>query len=116
MTNIEPHDQWDDRKAEWLVGKIALVGVTTLSSTNGVVSQLQYFGVIKSVKKGKFITIACEGTCKGQTMTLPPDTSIFAQGANAKYRLRSTGEEVDSPDVVASWTVHQSDKTSEENK
>ncbi len=97
-------------KAEWLIGKIALVGVTTLSSTDEVVSQLQYFGVVTSATKGKSIAIASEGTRKGQTMTLPPDNSIFAQGAKAKYCLRRTGEEVDCPDVVASWAVHQAKK------
>ena len=100
------HPEWDDGWAEWLLGKYALVGITRYEADGTTVrSKGQYHGIIVEVSRHREIKIACEGRWRGETMTLPPVLQSFKQAKPGRYELKSTGEIVDDPDVVATWRI-----------
>jgi len=102
---------WDQNEGDLLVGQYALLGITYLASDGKTVtSQVQFHGrTTKADNNG--IVIDCEGkTWRGQTATLPPVLESFSAAKPGEYRLRSTGEVVKNPDLVASWTVTEPSK------
>ena len=110
----EPPDgspEWDQDEADWLVGKYALVGITRVRADGStLVSQAQYHGKIISADEKKGIEIECQGKWAGEHMGLPPHLSVFRPADKGEYRLRSTGEVVTNPDVIASWTITEPPK------
>jgi len=104
---------WDPDEADWLVGKYTLVGITYLASDGKTVtSQGQYHGRIVSADKETGFRIECEGKWAGHPCCLPPDLSAFRTAGPGEYRLRSTGETVTNPDVLATWTITAAAKPS----
>jgi hypothetical protein len=98
--------EWDQDDADGLVGQYALIGVTYLASDGETVeSEVQYHGRIVSADRNSGIKIECEGKCAGQTFNLPPHTQVFQAADPGTYELRSTGETVENPDVLATWSV-----------
>jgi hypothetical protein len=107
--------RWDENLAQWLVGKYVLVGISVLRHGSAEVDhQLQIHGTIISVERGKSIVVQCQGARLGKVFKLPPDTAVFSPGSKQVYRLKSTGEEVDSPDAIVTWEVAKNDKSLEE--
>ena len=103
---------WDQEDADGLVGQLVLAGITYLGEDGKTVtSQVQCWGRIVSAKP-EGIAIACEGKVwAGQTMTLPPDLRAFQAARLGEYKLRSTGETVENPDLTTTWTIAQSPKS-----
>jgi hypothetical protein len=102
---------WDQEEADGVVGLLVLVGVTYLAvDGKTVTSQVQYHGRIINAKPGGF-EIACEGKWAGKTMTLPPDLRALHQARPGRYRLRSTGETIENPDITTSWSVTERSKS-----
>ena len=104
--------QWDQEEADGLVGQLVLAGITYLAADGKTVtSQVQCWGRIVSAKP-EGIAIICEGKMwSGQTMTLPPHLPAFQAARSGEYRLRSTGETIEDPDLTTSWTITQSPKS-----
>jgi hypothetical protein len=103
---------WDQDKADSLVGKYVLVGLTYLASDGKTVkSQEQYHGRIVSADKDKGIAVACEGKWAGKTLGLPPALAPFRPADPGEYKLRSTGEVVKDPDVLATWSITEASKS-----
>jgi hypothetical protein len=103
---------WDQDEAEWLLGKYVLIGVTDYASDGKtVLSQEQYHGRIVAADEKVGVKIECEGVWAGKTMNLPPDLRSFQLARPGEYRLRSTGEVVTNPDLVATWSVHTTEPT-----
>jgi hypothetical protein len=104
--NLEGPPEWDQSEADWLIGKIALIGITNLASDGTTVkSQGQYHGKIVRADRDAGIVIECEGVWSGKAMTLPPVTGAFHPANSGEYRLRSTGEVVEDPDVLTTWSI-----------
>ena len=83
-----------------------LVGITSLKADGEtVMSQGQYHGRIISADPKAGFKVECEGKWKGHITGLPPHISVFERAKPGTYTLRSTGETVEDPDLVASWTV-----------
>jgi hypothetical protein len=103
---------WDQDEADWLIGKCVLVGVTYLASDGVTVSsQGQYHGKIVSADQEKGFAIECEGAWAGRTMGLPPVLSAFRPADPGEYKLRSTGEVVKDPDLLATWSIVEASKS-----
>ena len=83
-----------------MIGKTVLVGVTYIDSSESVVDELQFAGVVLSVDP--LVTIH-RGDL--EPFTLPPERAAFDVAPPGEYRLRSTVEIVVDPDFVTSWTV-----------
>jgi hypothetical protein len=97
---------WDQDEAEGLIGQYALVGITYLAPDGETVtSQIQYHGRIIGADRSSGIKIECEGTRAGETINLPPHLQVFQAANPGSYKLRSTGETVKDPDVLATWSV-----------
>jgi len=80
------------------IGKHLLFGITYLDAEGNVTSTRQGHGTIISV--APVLTVRLHGT--GEEFTLPPDVREAEPG---EYRLRSTGEMIVNPDLIATWTV-----------
>ena len=104
--------EWDQDDADGLVGQLVLAGITYVAADGKTVtSKVQCWGRITDAKP-EGIEIVCEGKVwAGQTMTLPPHLPAFQVARPGEYRLRSTGETVDNPDLTTSWTVTASPKS-----
>ena len=100
---------WDKDRAQWLVGRTVLVGVTHLAPDGKTIVNKEHFhGMIMAAVEGQGISVVClSGDNEGQTVTLPPVTSAYMDAKPGKYTLRSSGLVVENPDVTVSWTVRQ---------
>jgi hypothetical protein len=104
--DLDDRPKWDREEAEGFVGLLVLVGITCLAADGErVISQVQYFGRIVSVDATKGLEIACEGKLAGEIKTLPPDLRAFHHAKPGQYRLRSTGETIENPDLTATWSI-----------
>jgi hypothetical protein len=65
----------------------------------------QYHGKIVRVDRSSGITIECEGVWSGKTLMLPPHTAAIHPANPGEYRLRSTGEIVNDPDLLTTWSI-----------
>jgi hypothetical protein len=101
MCEQDQHDGGRD-EGRWAIaadiGKRILVGITFLDSAGNVTEQTQHVGEVVGVEEN-FIIVRWDD---GEETTLPPEVVDAAPGV---YRLRSTGEEVENPDLLARWTV-----------
>jgi hypothetical protein len=104
-------DGEDGEGLEWdeLIGKRVLVGITYQDRRGRVCDVEQIHGRIESVDPQAGVTVELAGAKAGEKYTLPPELAAFQRAEPGEYRLRSTGEVVSDPDLVATWTVLQAD-------
>jgi hypothetical protein len=93
---------WDD-----LNGKQILVGLRIEDPRGKRLRMEQLYGriVTSDPKRG----ICLELHTEGRTYWLPPDLRSVRRAPAGEYRLRSTGEVVENPDLLASWVLVQPD-------
>lgn len=98
----------DDANAVGLIGKHLLVGLTYLNADGTLRKQVQLHGRITAVDETK-VTMRLHGS--DEEFTLPrsrepgSDLDAFEPADPGEYRLRSTGEVVADPDLLAKWTI-----------
>jgi hypothetical protein len=92
----------DDEKAGEYVGKIVLLGVTYLDHEQKLIEQKQWVGMITTFSRREGIQIKLRDSA--DPCGLPPDDRGIRKAPPGVYRLRSTGEEVENPDYLATWT------------
>lgn len=101
-------DNWDCLyevgKAESLIGKYLLVGITRRNRNEEIISIEQFHGPILRINMKDGLVIKRADT--KEEMSLPPQLEHYEDAAPGEYRLKSTGEVVVDPDLVASWTVY----------
>jgi hypothetical protein len=95
-------DDWDVQQAATLVGKYALVGLTYVDADGTVRRQIQIHGRITAVEE-TLVTMRLHGS--EEEFTLPPIWEAFEPAEPGEYRLRSTGEVVVDPEVLAKFRV-----------
>jgi hypothetical protein len=96
---VGPH--FDEEKAQRLVGKHVLIGITVVEDTGRLVEQRQIHGdVVRASRRGILVRLR-----DGEEYELPPDPSQFHEAPPGEYRLRSTGEVVVDPEYTTTWTV-----------
>jgi hypothetical protein len=101
MNNDHPRPQWDQEKADRLIGAVVLVGMTY--SEPGGPRLEQFFGTVISAVENIGIMLRLDGSRSGETFNLPPDVTAFFPAKPGIYRLRSTSEEIKDPDYTATW-------------
>ncbi|MGC4064960.1 MAG: hypothetical protein QM784_10020 [Polyangiaceae bacterium] len=108
---IDGDDDRDSEELEWddLVGKHVLVGITFQDRRGKVFGMEQIHGRIDSFDPEHGVAIELTGANAGEKFMLPPDLGAFQLAEPGEYRLRSTGEVVTDPDLLATWTVLQAD-------
>jgi hypothetical protein len=105
MTSCDCEPPFDDELAESYRGKSILVGVTYLDASGNVSSQHQFHGIIESASALHGIRIALRGIREGEVWTMPPSADNLRPAPPGTYTLRSTGERVHDPDLLATWDV-----------
>jgi hypothetical protein len=103
-------DEWqpyfDDEEAEILIGKHLLVGVTHRNHADEITDVEQFHGEIVRATREEGIVLRLAAS--GEERRLPPDLSRLEQAAPGNYRLKASGEVVENPDFVSTWTVYPS--------
>ncbi len=95
---------FDQSLADTYVGKTILVGLTTLDSDGQLLEQTQLHGVIESATPDG-IHISLRGLHAGNSWVMPPSLDAIYAANPGTYRLRSTGEEIEDPDLLSTWTL-----------
>jgi hypothetical protein len=85
-----------------VIGKRVLVGLTFVDATGRVDRRTQFWGPIVHVGEGE-LTIRRVDT--GEEITLPAEVDQLNVANPGTYELNDTGELVDDPDFLSSWTV-----------
>ncbi|HEX3653724.1 MAG TPA: hypothetical protein VHU18_12975 [Rhizomicrobium sp.] len=88
-----------------LIGKYILVGIIFLDKEGRVVEQFQTYGPVVLVDDNKGIVL--EKTDGSGNFCIPPDLNSLRPAPKGQYRLRSTGEILDDPDFISTWTVEK---------
>lgn len=97
-----PFDQ--DFAAE-LVGKTLLIGLTYVRYSGEPIEQRQLYGVVESA--GPEVVVV--RLSNGGEYRLPPDFRGVEPAPPGTYTLRSTGECIENPDYLCSWTITRPD-------
>lgn len=105
-SQFPPGPDWDDARAKWLIGKVALVGMTRLAADGvTIIAKEQFHGVIEAADREIGIRIGCRGDSAIENIMLPPTTRPFLDAKPGNYTLKSSGVVIKNPDVTVSWTV-----------
>ena len=103
--NTAQRPEWDQAKANALIGKYALIGITYLTHEGTVRERKELHGVITAADPRSGITIDLKGLSAGTVFRLPPELRAWEPAAPGEYHLHSTGEVVGNPDVLCTWSV-----------
>ena len=87
-----------------MLGLRVLVGLTYLDSDGNLIELKQFFGVIESISDSG---VTLRNLVTDERLNLPPDLSNYRRAAPGQYRLRSTGEVIDDPDLLSYWTIEK---------
>lgn len=94
----------DPVKAEEMIGKVVLVGVTRMDCAENIIGLEQYFGRVLRINLREGLVISRGDT--GEEMSLPPMLERYEPAEKGKYKLKSTGRTVKNPDYMAAWTIY----------
>jgi hypothetical protein len=87
-----------------LVGKTVLIGITRLDHDDELIEKTEKFGRIASVDPNDGIKV---DVGEPELFTLPPNPEYFNDARPGVFRLRSTGETVEDPDLTTIWTIKE---------
>jgi hypothetical protein len=102
-TDSPPFDQ---ALADSYIGKYILVGLTFVDHTGTERRRQQLHGVIERASRDG-IVVSLRGAHQGRSWTMPPDLGAISQAEPGVYRLRTTGEQIENPDLLASWRIEE---------
>lgn len=95
---------FDQALADTYVGKYILIGITYLDYQGNFLEQIQMHGNVESASPdGIAITLA--GLRAGESWVMPPVLDSISPADPGVYNLRSTGESIEDPDLLATWSV-----------
>lgn len=103
-TGEGPKPEFDQALADTFVGKYILIGVTYLDHQGEFLEQQQMHGTIESAGPDG-ISIALGGVKSGESWVMPPVLDSIYPADPGVYNLRSTGESIEDPDLLATWSV-----------
>ncbi len=86
-----------------VVGKYLVIGLTYVDHQGEVTHQAQLHGRVDRVEKHCLII---KGP-SGEEFSMPADIRAIEPATPGLYRFRSTGECVEDPDFMMTWTIHQ---------
>jgi hypothetical protein len=101
--NFPPHNIFDDSLAKDLVGKSVLIGITHTDSEGKMLRRSQIFGLVTIANRAQGICIRDNQT--REVKWFPPDTRGIKPAPPGLYRNRATGEVVNDPGYLGSWTI-----------
>lgn len=96
--------EFDQALADSYVGRHVLIGVTYIDHQGQLLEQIQMHGTIESASPDG-IAVALGGLRSGESWVMPPVLDSISPADPGVYNLRSTGERVEDPDLLATWNV-----------
>lgn len=105
---MDPDLEFRREKVPHLVGKYVIIALDEVDSDGNVLARSELHGRIVGAVESKGVYVELRGRSAGETFTLPPCTESFINAPPGRYRLRSTGELVAQPDLIAHWSVIKS--------
>jgi hypothetical protein len=90
-------------KAAFIRGKDVLLGLTYLNADGSLNWREQLYGTIEVANNTRGIGILLPG--RPGLFTLPPDLRSIQPAAPGTYRLKTTGEVIEDPTFVCTWTI-----------
>ena len=104
-TNEKPDPPpFDEELAASYVGKYILVGLTYQDYEGNELRREQVHGVVTAADR-QGIEISLRGVREGETWCMPPDLRGIFPADPGCYRLHSTNESVQDPDLICTWTI-----------
>lgn len=98
------NDQWDHVRANGMIGKTALVGISYWSADHTLLRTEQFQGEVIQVSPDGGIVLRLRSGA-GE-FTLPPDLSSVETARPGEYHLKSSGEVVSNPDFLCTYDVY----------
>lgn len=105
MSEEDGRPTWDEEVAASLFGATVLVGMTRLSHEGRLLHREQFHGRVVEVDREKGVCLALGGERAGEHYWLPPVTEAFERAKPGTYTLHATGEDVENPDFLTTWTL-----------
>ena len=102
MKNQPP--PFDHVLAATYVGKYILVGLTYLDHDGSLLRRQQLHGRITSAAPDG-ILIELAGQHAGNSWNMPPFLHVIRKADPGVYELEETGERVEDPDLLATWSI-----------
>jgi hypothetical protein len=97
---------FDRQIADSYLGKYILVGITYLDHEGNETRRMQLHGVVEKAGPDG-ITVTLRGVHEGESWTMPPDPRAISAADTGSYTLHSTGESIENPDLLATWTIQE---------
>lgn len=94
----------DQSKAEEMIGKVVLAGVSLCDPSGNVVDHRQYFGTVLRINAHEGLVIAIG--VDGEEIGLPPYLDQYTHADPGVYRLKSIDQVVTNPDYISTWRVY----------
>jgi hypothetical protein len=102
-----PPPEFDNQLADSYIGKYILIGITYFNKAGDLLEQIQIHGVIESVNT-QGLTVSLKGKNSGESWIMPPMLEAIQQANPGLYSLHTTGEEIENPDLLSTWSVTRS--------
>ena len=94
----------DDAKAEEMIGKVVLVGVTRYGGDRQEKGLEQNAGTVLRISADEGVVLADEND--GHERYLPPMLDQYLPAEPGEYRMRNSGMIVVDPDYLTAWDLH----------
>ena len=88
----------DKVKAQEMIGKIVLVGVTDRKKKDEVIGATEYFGYVKRINSEEGLVI--ERGDNKEEMSLPPMLEQYEKASPSIYNLKSCDYSIENPDYL----------------
>lgn len=94
----------DQDKANTMLGKIVLAGITYLDADGNALEQQQYAGEILRINEEEGVVLS--SLIDDEELFLPPHLDHYKVAEPGDYTLRSIDFTVTDPDYLCTWDVH----------
>lgn len=103
---LDGKPKFDPVLAASYIGKYVLIGITYVDADGKPLEQEQMHGIITAATEAG-ITVELKGGEGGKVWNMPPDHRAISPAKPGTYTLRDTGEEIEDPDLLATWTINR---------
>jgi hypothetical protein len=62
---------------------------------------------MRNIKQMEHKALSREILHAGESWCIPPDLRAISEAAPGTYRLRDTGERIEDPDLLTTWTIQE---------
>lgn len=94
----------DQQRAATMLNKHLLVAISYLNSDDSIRAVEQYHGPILRINNKEGLVFMRMDN--GKEMSLPPDLDAYEVAEEGEYGLKSTGEVISNPDLIAAWSIY----------